>query len=161
VKTKRVLIFLLIFAAVGYLREYFFVNLNNIMFLKYYGHTTLPIPAVMNSLQTYSYKTLYYGKYLFTLLWIALFYLTGYFAIKKLSAANNLTRFFTYSYLVLLILATLSMGIGLLINNRLQDGEYIFSRWLLGIAQSPAMCFIILASQKLSFNNSIKNSNKN
>lgn len=36
-----------------------------------------------------------------------------------------------------------------LINNQLGGDEYSFSRWLMGIAQSPLVAFFIIASGKL------------
>jgi hypothetical protein len=46
-------------------------------------------------------------------------------------------------------LAALSMIYGYFVNGRLQDDEYTLSRWLMGIAQSPIICLILLASEKL------------
>ena len=46
-------------------------------------------------------------------------------------------------------LAGLSMIYGYFINGRLQDDEYTVSRWLMGIAQSPIICLILIASEKL------------
>lgn len=157
-KIKAILFFLLLFGIIGYCREFFFVNLNNIMFEKYYNHTTLPIPNIMYVFTTLSYKTLYYSKYLYTLIWIAVFYALSYFALKKISGEKKLLKYLTISYLILLILAALIMAFGVLINKRLQDDEYSISRWLMGIAQSPIICFILLASNKLytkSFTNKI------
>ncbi len=157
-KIKATLFFLLLFGIIGYCREFFFVNLNNIMFEKYYNHTTLPIPNIMYVFTTLSYKTLYYSKYLYTLIWIAVFYALSYFALKKISGEKKLLKYLTISYLILLILAALIMAFGVLINKRLQDDEYSISRWLMGIAQSPIICFILLASNKLykkSFTNKI------
>lgn len=146
---KRVIIFLLIFGFLGYSREFFFVNLNNIMYEKFYGHTDLPVPGVMGIFTNFSYKTLYYSKYLYTLLWIFLFFSLNYIAIRTLSGEKKLARFLVYSYLLLLFLAAVSMVYGYFVNNRLQDDEYTISRWLLGIAQSPIICLILLASEKL------------
>ncbi|MBL7918146.1 MAG: hypothetical protein JNM96_07090 [Bacteroidia bacterium] len=38
---------------------------------------------------------------------------------------------------------------GYFVNNRLQDDEYTLSRWLVGIAQSPLIIIILVASYKL------------
>ena len=37
-----------------------------------------------------------------------------------------------------------------LINNQLDGEEYTFSRWLLGIAQSPLVAFFMIASSALN-----------
>lgn len=148
-KVSRLIFFLLLFGCLGYFREFFFVNLNNIMFRKYYNHTDLPIPSIMLVFDSFSYKTLYFSKYIYTLVWIAIFFFANYMAIKTLSQQKILLRFLTYSYLILLSLAAIAMLYGYFINQRLQDDEYTISRWLLGIAQSPIICLILIASEKL------------
>ncbi len=148
-KISKIILFLILFGCIGYFREFFFVNLNNIMFQKYYNHTDLPIPAVMNVFNSFSYKTLYYSKYIYTLVWIIIFFAANYFAIKTLCTNKILLRFLAYSYLILLSLAAIAMLYGYFINGHLQDDEYTVSRWLLGIAQSPIICLILIASEKL------------
>jgi len=148
-KIKQIIFFLVLFGIVGYCREFFFVNLNNIMFEKYYNHTTLPIPSIMKIFTTFSYKFLYYSKYIYTLIWVIIFYTFSFFALKKLSQKKILLKYLTISYSILLILAILIMAYGLLINQRLQDDEYAISRWLFGILQSPIICLILIASNKL------------
>ncbi len=148
-KVKSILFFFLLFGIFGYCREFFFVNLNNIMFQKYYNHTTLPIPSSMQFFNSFSYKTLYYSKYVYTLIWVAIFYVVSYFAIKKISNQKVLLKYLRFCYLILLILSALIMAYGLIFNQRLQDDEYAISRWLLGIAQSPIICLILIASNKL------------
>lgn len=150
-KIRWLVTFLVLFWLLGYLREYFFVNLNNIMYQKYYGHTTLPIPNSMQYFLSISYGSLYYSKYLYTLVSILLFFGLSYLAVKKLSPGEKLAFFLAYSYLILLILAGISMVYGYFINNRLQDDEYTVSRWLLGVTQSPIICLILIASEKLYY----------
>jgi hypothetical protein len=119
------------------------------MFRKYYNHTDLPIPSVMLVFDSFSYKTLYFSKYVYTAVWVAVFFVANYIAIKKLSEQKILLKFLIYSYLILLSLAAIAMLYGYFINERLQDDEYTISRWLLGIAQSPIICLILIASEKL------------
>lgn len=54
-----------------------------------------------------------------------------------------------YIYSLLLVLSGISMIYNYLINNQLGGDEYSFSRWLMGIAQSPLVAFFIIASGKL------------
>jgi hypothetical protein len=41
------------------------------------------------------------------------------------------------------------MAYNYVINNQLNGDEFAFSRWLMGIAQSPLVAFFIIASSKL------------
>jgi hypothetical protein len=50
---------------------------------------------------------------------------------------------------VLLVVAGLSMAIGYGLSGTLKNDEYTLSRWLLGIAQSPIICLILLAAGNL------------
>lgn len=149
-RISQILFFLFAFAILGYVREFFFVHLNIIMYAKYYQNTPVqPLPAIMNPFNAFSYDFLYYSKYLFTILFVALFYGLNYLAIKKLTQNNTLVKLLLYSYLVMFVIAAISMLFGYTINGRLQDDEYTLSRWLMGIAQSPIICLILLASEKL------------
>ena len=148
-KITKLIFFLVLFGCLGYFREFFFVNLNNIMFQKYYNHTDLPIPSIMLVFNSFSYKTLYYSKYIYSIIWIIIFFFANYLALKNLSDQKILLKFLAYSYVILLSLAAITMLYGYFINGLLQDDEYTVSRWLLGIAQSPIICLILIASEKL------------
>jgi hypothetical protein len=151
-KTKWLLLFIALFAVAGYLREFFFVHLNNIMFMTYYkSPSALKVPAVMNLFITLEYNTLYYGKYLFTLTWVVIFYAINLLALKKFTSTPLLARFLTYAYILLVLVSMVAMGYGYLVHERLQDDEYTLSRWLMGVAQSPIICLILLASEKLFY----------
>jgi hypothetical protein len=119
------------------------------MFEKYYHHAPVPVPEIMSFFSSFSYKTLYYSKYIYTIIWIVVFYSLSYWAIKQISGEKQLLKFLTISYVILVLLSALIMAYGLLINNRLQDSEYSISRWLLGITQSPIICLILIASNSL------------
>lgn len=147
---KWYILFFTAFALLGFLREFFFVHLNNIMYGVYYQReTSLPIPSSMRFFLDYSYDTLYYSKYLFTLAFTLLYFLVSLFALKAFGLPTYFKKILIYTYLILLLLAASSMLYGVILNERLNDDEYTISRWLLGVAQSPIVCLILLASAKL------------
>lgn len=149
-KTKWVLMFIVVFACLGYCREFFFVHYNLVMYEVYYNSESQEtIPGFMKFFRQFSYDSLYYAKYIYTLIWVFLFYISNHLALKKLGAGLYFPKILLYSYIIMLGVAALSMAYGYFVNNRLQDEEYTLSRWLLGIAQSPIICLILLASQKL------------
>lgn len=151
-----IIVLLVLFAFIGYAREFFFVHLNVILFEKYYHSSSeAPFPEIMNVFRGFSYDTLYYSKYFFTAFWVSVYFLVSNLALKRLSNTPILRSFLKYTYLVILGIAALSMGYGYFIHQRLQDDEYTLSRWLMGIAQSPIICLILLASEKL-YNKSLK-----
>lgn len=149
-KYSLYLVFFLVFAALGYCREYFFVHLNNILYIKYYQRPSdLPVPPLMRIFESQSYAALYYSKYMYTLVWTALFFSAGYLALKKLSWQQGLLKLYFYAYALILMLSALSMLYAYFIRQDLQNDEYTLSRWLMGIAQSPIICLLLLASEKL------------
>jgi hypothetical protein len=143
-------LFFLLFALLGYYREKFFVALNHLMFIKFYGHgNDAPLDPFILFFDQFEYGTLYKFKYPFTILSILLFGALSFFAVRLILGTKKLWRWVVYSYLILLTLAGLSMVVGYIVNGRLQDDEYTLSRWLVGIIQSPIITIIIIASHQL------------
>jgi hypothetical protein len=141
--------FILLFAFVGFSREFLFVNINAQLFTLFYKNTDYVLPSIIRILSNFDYQTLYYFQYLLTVIYFFAYFFTTYFAVKYICIHKKNTLWVTYIYLLLLALSTLSMGYNFLINNQLGGNEYTFSRWLMGIAQSPLVCFFIIASSKL------------
>lgn len=157
-KVKWYVICFLLFACLGYFREFFFVHINNILYRKYYSRESgLNVPYIMKVFEKMNYDVLYYSKYIYTLLWVGFFFLANYFTVKKLTTSPYLTKFVIYAYCAMLFLAFSSMTYGYFINDQLQSDEYTISRWFMGIAQSPIICLILLASEKL-YKKSLKES---
>jgi hypothetical protein len=151
-KTKWYLVFIILFGVVGYLREFFFVYLNIVMFELYYGsHSEVKVPEIMGYFRNLPYDTLYYSKYIFTLIWTIIFFILNYWCLKKLSKVPVLKNILVITYLLMLFIAGLSMMYGYFVKDRLQNDEYTLSRWLLGIAQSPLITLVFLASEKLYY----------
>lgn len=149
-KILPILIFLIVFATLGYLREYFFVHINIIMHSKYYHRAPEPpLTGFITYFERFSYETLYYSKYIYTVLFTLSDFLISYFAIKRITQSPLLIKVLVYAYAFILLCAGLAMLVGYLGFNRLQDDEYTLSRWLMGIAQSPIICLILLASSTL------------
>ena len=143
-------IFGLLFIILGLSREFFFVHLNNIMYLKRGGETVLAVPQILSGFNSLEYNTIYYLKYIFTFLSFLIFYLLSYFCLKVLTQNINLLKWLKYSYAILLMLSIFAMLWACFVTKNLQDDEYTFSRWLMGIAQSPLVALFFLASEKLA-----------
>lgn len=147
---RWLLLFLLLFGVLGYFREFFFVNMNNILFMKYYDReSAMPVPPVMTVFLKFSYAQLYYSKYLFTILWTAVFLLANYFALVKLTANRFLVKLLGVAYALLIGISAVTMLYNYFVKNSFTGDEYTLSRWLMGVAQSPLICLILLASERL------------
>ncbi len=145
----KYMLFIIIFAILGFSREFLFVNTNNQLFKLYYHNEDIKIPPSLDFITHLEYSTLYYLKYVFTIIYFLAYLFTSYFAVKLICQIKNNAKWIIYIYAILLVLSGISMTYNYLINNQLNGDEYTFSRWLMGIAQSPLVTFFIIASSKL------------
>ena len=145
----RYILFISIFAVLGFTREFLFVNVNNQLFKLYYHNNDIEIPNSLYFITTLDYSTLYYLKYPFTILYYLAYLATSFFAVKLICSSKKNAKWIIYIYTILLVLSGISMAYNYLINNQLNGDEYTFSRWLMGIAQSPLVAFFMIASSKL------------
>jgi len=143
-------LFALAFLAAGYFREYYFVQINNILYMKYYNTSShLAVGVVMQPFQNLSYDALYYSKYPATLIWTFIFFTLNYVLLRSMGSDALLLRMLVLGYVLMLVIAGLSMVYGYFVNDRLQSDEYTLSRWLLGIAQGPIPGLVLLAAGRL------------
>jgi len=145
----KYLIFISIFAILGFSREYVFVNINNRLFSLYYNHNDYFLPTSLSYFNQFDYITLYYIKFPLTILYFISYLTVTYLTIKHICVDKKITKWVIYIYALLLALASISMLYNYFISDQLDGDEYTFSRWLMGIAQSPLVAFFIIASDKL------------
>lgn len=151
-KALTFILFFLLFGALGLYREYFFGNYNNMMYFMYNGDSTVPVRPDFLFFLNFSYKTVYYLKYIFTLLFFAAFFTLSYFCVKRFTDDKKIWKWFTYSYLLLLLLSSVLMLWTYFLRNNFESDEYSVSRWLMGIAQSPLPALFFIATSKLNKN---------
>jgi thiosulfate reductase cytochrome b subunit len=145
----KYVLFITIFAVLGFSREFLFVNINDQLYSLYYYYNDYKFPSSLNLLQRLDYSTLYYLKYPLTILYFLAFFFTGFFAVKLICTNKKNALWVVYIYVILLVLSGISMAYNYFMNNQLNGDEYTFSRWLMGIAQSPLVAFFTIASSKL------------
>lgn len=143
------MLFITAFAILGFSREFLFVNINNQLYSLYYHHNDFKFPASLACLKKLDYTTLYYFKYPLTILYFLIYFFTSFFAVKLICLHKKNYFWVIYIYVILLVLSGVSMSYNYFINNQFAGDEYTFSRWLMGIAQSPLVAFFIIASGKL------------
>jgi hypothetical protein len=123
------------------------------MFNKFYNEH-VAVPSFFSFLDSLSFEAIYYLKYVFTFLFFIIFYVLSLICIKVVSNEKVLIKWLHISYLTLFVLSAFAMLWAYFIKLDLGDEEYTFSRWLMGIAQSPLPVLFILATSKL--NNRLK-----
>lgn len=148
-KGYNYILFILLFAFLGFSREFLFVNINNQLFKLYYGHSDLPLPPSLRFIESFDYASLYYLKYPLTAFYFLAYFFTSFYATKIICGDKKYSKWIIYIYALLLLLAGLTMTYNYMINNQLSGEEYTFSRWLMGIAQSPLVAFFTIAAGAL------------
>ncbi len=143
------LFFLLTFAVLGFTRDFLFVNINNHLYNLFYQRQTHSLPNSLLFLTSYTYKTIYFGKYFLTLFYFTGYFLVTYFSVKLICGNKKFNRFVFYIYGVLFFIAILFMAYNYIFNHKFDGDEYTVSRWVMGIAQSPLVAFFMIASYKL------------
>ena|SRR5436190_8423782 len=146
---RHLFFIILLFAFIGYLREFFFVHLNIIMFEIYYDRPGKEQYPVMDYFRRMDYETLYYLKYFFTLISAAIFFAVNFLALKFVPERSIPGKILFYIYIILFAMAGIAMLYGIIVKGRFQNDEYTLSRWLLGVAQSPLPAMALLAAQSL------------
>lgn len=141
----KLFLFLIIFVLVGLFREYVFININNIIYFKYYKNTTVPIPFGFVWLTKLSYTYLYYLKYPLTILFVLIYYFLNYFFLKIFAHKLFYIRVLQVVYIVVFITSAFLMLYSYFIHKKLDTDEYHFSRGLMGLVQSPLISFVLFA----------------
>src|ERR1044071_9564992 len=97
-KFSKILLLVGLFAMLGFCREFYFVNINNIMNMKYYDNPSLiPIPGIMRPFTSLEYSTLYYSKYISTAICCFLFFLVSRLAIILIIGNQYIVRILLYT----------------------------------------------------------------
>lgn len=92
----KYIFFITIFALLGFSREFLFVNTNNQLFKLYYHNEDIKIPTSLDFLTHLEYSTLYYLKYVFTIIYFLAYLLASYFAIKHICLNKKYTMGYIY-----------------------------------------------------------------
>lgn len=142
-------LFLVLFAILGFSREFLFVNINDRLYQLYYGHEDSLLPNSLTFLKNYNYSTIYYSKFGLTILYFLAYLLATYYAVKQITEDLLFSKWVIYIFVIVLVLAGIITLYNYFINQQLNGDEYTYSRWLMGIVQSPLVAFFMIASHKL------------
>lgn len=146
------LFFFLIFAILGFSREFLFVNINQYLYSLYYHFPNPYLPPSLEFIRPVDYVTLFYSKFALTIVYFLAYFLASYFAVKTLTQQLIYIKSTTYIFVTIFVISSLLTLYNYVVNQNLGGQVYTLSRWLMGIAQSPLIAFFIIAASKLSFN---------
>ena len=145
----KYLLFIVLFALLGFTREFIFVNINSHLYNLYYQRQEHTLPYSMLFLLNYDYKTIYFSKYGLTVAYFLGYLMTSYFSVKIICNTKSFSRWIIYIYALLILCSSIIMLYNYLFNHQYNGEEYTLSRWIMGIAQSPLVAFFMIASHTL------------
>ena len=144
-KTLLIVIFSILgFFFLGYFRDFIFVNINDALY--YIAHNEFKlqhgVDDRMQFLFNFSYKQLYYFKWLLTVIFSGFYFLVSFYTLKFLFPGKNIFKPLVIIYSFLLALSCFVTLIGILLHDN--TWTYKISRFLMGIAQSPLPIMLII-----------------
>jgi hypothetical protein len=140
-----IFLFVVILLVLGFLHDSLFVNINAVLFNKYfhpmdtYAHHIKP-PFLF--LESFSYNALYISKWFITPVFVLAYWFVQRRFLLYLFGEKKATRWLSMLYLSLFLLAGISFAGGWMIGKL--DGGYRFSRIFIGLLESPIPCMVLI-----------------
>jgi hypothetical protein len=139
-KSAYIAIVLILLLTTGYLREFFFVNVNEQLLYLWYENEVSPLSDNLWFLSGFDYQTLYYSKWVFTIFFAMIFLLETSLALRLIYNRWYIKEV-SFIYALLFFLSGLLFGVFAL-SGSVEDG-YLISRYFMGLAQSPVPTMIL------------------
>ncbi|MCA6365239.1 MAG: hypothetical protein IM638_19560 [Bacteroidetes bacterium] len=143
-KTARqllVITLVLAYVALGFFREFVFLNINEQMRVAYYNSPDSHLSPALSFLENYGYNTLYYLKWPLTFLFAAVFCILAVFVIRIGFASAQYTRLVILSFAGVFFLGAMLFLAGWLFNSNAT--VYDLSRFLAGLVESPVLLLML------------------
>ncbi|MCX6313048.1 MAG: hypothetical protein NT084_15615 [Bacteroidetes bacterium] len=143
---KKIIVisFIALYIAVGFFREFIFLNINEQSRVTFYHDNDSHVSDSMQWLSNFSYTTLYYAKWPLTLAFTALFAFLAGTTVKIAFGEKSLVKITWITYAAVFVTGILFYFAGSLSGNR--ESTYDIARFLAGMTETPAMLVILLAS---------------
>lgn len=147
-KYSCLLLLILIITFFGYYRDYIFVSIN--AYLKALTHDVdSPLPYTLSFMKHYEYNTIIQIKWVLTLLFTLIYLGISLLALKLIFNNRNYYYIAIGLYVGITLTAGVFTTIGFLIKSTAPT-MYEFSRYIMGLAQSPLILMILIPAFKLS-----------
>lgn len=142
-KTVFILLIFLLILLSGYLRDFIFKKINALLQAWDYDFD-YQLPAGLQFLNNYEYDTVVNVKWLLTFLFWGLYLFISIITIRLLFRNRQLFLKITVGiYSVILLISGIFMSVGFVFSP-LAENMYEFSRYLMGMAQSPLILMILI-----------------
>ncbi|MBL7889107.1 MAG: hypothetical protein JNL24_06120 [Bacteroidia bacterium] len=133
---------------ISFYRDYFFRTVNA-MLLAWDYEMDYPMPAHLRFFESFDYDAVLNLKWLFTLVFAAVFYFISRYTIQYLFSNRNYNRIVLFAFAGLTVLSGLFMIIGWMVPSSLER-MYEIARFLMGLAQSPVVLMVLIPAFMLA-----------
>lgn len=135
--------------ALGFLRDYFFVNINYQMAkLYYHDEFDYHLPQAMMWLENFSYTRLYYGKFLLTFIFTLLYLAPALLIVRRLFPGKQYLQWTLLSHSAVFAFSLLVFLFGKITG--LYEQCYSIARFFSGILESPLMLMLLVVAFSIS-----------
>lgn len=147
---KSVLILLIIVCLLllGFYRDFFFKNINALI-QSYELNVEFSMPSHLSVFDNLEYNTLIAIKWIMTFVFSAFYLITSIITINVLFKNKKYIRITIGVYIALILVSAIFMTLGYFIPSTYKN-MYSFSRYLMGMAQSPLVLMILVPAFKIS-----------
>lgn len=136
-----------ILLSLGYYRDFVFVNINALLKARDF-RMDYSMPSSLEFFNNYGYNTLVKIKWLLTLLFSGFYLILSSFAISLLFNNKKYLNITIAVYIIVTIVSGLFIASGLIFET-IGSKMYDFSRYLMGMLQSPIILMILIPTFKL------------
>jgi hypothetical protein len=137
----RIFLPLSLLLALGFLRDFVFLNINDQLYKLYYGNYEFELPASLKSLENLSYMSLYYLKYFLTGFFVVAYAGLTHWGLKVCLPAKANWKITAMVFMFIFVFAALIFGVGNLLGE--ENQAYLTARGILGVLQSPVPFMIL------------------
>lgn len=148
IKKSILIIFIIIFLVFwGYFRDFLFKKINSL--LQAWDHDfDYEMPGLMKFITNFEYDTIVIFKWILTFVFWGIYLLMSVIVIKLFFTNKQFIKITIAAFITILMISGTFMMIGSLFTSA-SEKMYEFSRYLMGMAQSPIVLMILIPVFKL------------
>ena len=137
-KWPILILLLALLFSLGWLRDYFFLNMNDQLYKLYFSGYEFRLPVPLRWMEKFPYKELYYLKYLITIIFSVFYFLLTGLGLRVFFPRNKkMWKELMVVYLVLGLVAALPILVSQFAGSF--RAAYGFSRMVIGFIHSPLL----------------------
>lgn len=128
--------------SVGFIRDFIFVHVNYQINHLYYHNYDYQLPSLLSFFNRFDYSTLYYSKYLLTILFILIYFLLARWVVMEFIGEKKYLQWVRFSYLIVIFIAAIALIVITSFSNF--STAYNTTRKIIELVESPLIIMALL-----------------